>query len=306
MITYSKNSTPRIHMKVGIIGLGQIGASIASGLSGKVKQTMGFDTREQNTKYCIDTGILDKVASIDEIAHYTNLVIIATPVDSIAAILHNLLDKQNTNLIVTDVGSTKYAICHSVHNHPSRNRYVASHPMAGNSGTGPQSATANLFVKKDVFICDSEASEPAALGLVQSLWEELGANVHQIDSQKHDEIVSTVSHIPQIASLALAQLVAIKNFNEIDWLNAASSGFNSMTRLAGNSAEVWIPILNHNKQNIINNLRLLQQILSHMEQAIEDQQNDTLAELIRSANKIRKKFENKLILPKSHETHQIK
>lgn len=292
-------------LNVCIIGLGQIGTSIGWGLKGKVKSVVGFDTNDENIQYCLQNGIVDGYCSIESISQTANLVIIATPVDSIGLIIRKLLNAQKGGLIITDVGSTKREILQMVKGQPHRSNYVASHPMAGNTGSGPKSASEYLFVNKNVFICDSHNSSDYALALVCSLWQKLGAKISYIDSAKHDEIVSAVSHIPQLLSYLLANMLAAKGFDDEEWSNAASSGFNSMTRLAQSKSKMWIPIFYQNKGNILRDIRMLMHELAHLEEAISKHNSEVLADFISKANTVREKFDNKQIkMPETYETHE--
>jgi len=279
-------------LTLGIIGLGQIGASIAAGLKGKVKTTIGYDINSTNTNYCLSTGYINSASTLERIAQESDVVAVATPVNQIVTIVHTLLHRAKQNLVVFDVGSVKAAINENLLTHPMRGQFVSSHPMAGNSGQGPQCASANLFSGKLAFICDEHLSTIRSVEMVAGLWELLGARIEFADSTEHDRLMSFVSHLPQLAAYALANSVA-NNPNDIsNTLKAASSGFDSMTRLAQSSANMWIPIIHQNKENILNALSELQQQLRQMEAYIRQNNYSELQTLIARANSVRIAFEN--------------
>lgn len=292
---------------LGIIGLGQIGASIAAGLKGKVKTIIGFDTNPDNANYCLNTGYISSALSLKEVARNCDIVAIATPVDQIGCIALNLLNYGNQQLVVFDAGSVKATIKETLLTYPKRGQFVSTHPMAGNAGQGPQYASGNLFKGKLTFICDEQLSTNRSVGLVAGLWNLLGSRIEFTDSTQHDMLMAYISHLPQLAAFALANTVTYSS-KEIDGiLRAASSGFDSMTRLALSSARMWIPIIQQNRDNILNALSAMQQQLNQLETFIRQNNQVALQSVIAQANSIRSAFEeqhNQKI--KSHDNQTVK
>lgn len=279
-------------LTLGIIGLGQMGASIAAGLSGKVKTIIGFDINTNNTNYCLSAGYINSASTLEGIAQEADVVAVATPVDQIVTTVHKLLGSANQQLVVSDVGSVKAPIMEYLLNHPRRGQFVSLHPMAGNAGQGPQYASANQFSGKLAFICDVHHSASRSLELVKGLWGLLGAKIEFASSTEHDRLMAFVSHLPQLAAYALANSVA-NNPNDIsNTLKAASSGFDSMTRLAKSSASMWLPIVKHNKENILSAIAEYQKQLNQIQMAIIQSDYQALQSLIVKANGIRNTFEN--------------
>ena len=69
-----------------------------------------------------------------------------------------ILNKINKNAIVIDTGSIKFNICNSLKDHPMRENFVASHPIAGTEYSGPEAAFESLFEGKKNIICDPEST----------------------------------------------------------------------------------------------------------------------------------------------------
>jgi len=280
------------NLTLGVIGLGQIGASLAAGLKGKVKTIIGFDIEPLNEEFCMNAGIIDTSNTLEEICQMADVVAIATPVDQVMPITSRILSASSKPLAVFDVGSTKSIINKALSTHQRRNQFVSSHPMAGNAGQGPEHANASLFKEKLVYICDEHLCGIHALDLVTGLWDLLGARVEFINSNQHDRLMANVSHLPQLVSYALANASVDKNSSISQTMNAASSGFDSMTRLAKSSASMWLPIVKHNKENILSAIAEYQKQLYKIEMAIRQSDYQTLQSLIFKANGIRNAFEN--------------
>lgn len=280
------------NLTIAVIGLGQIGASLAAGLKGKVKTIIGFDIEPLNKEFCMNAGFIDTPNTLEEICQMADVVAIATPVDQVMQIASRILSASGKPLAVFDVGSTKSIINIVLSTHPERSKFVSSHPMAGSAGQGAVNASASLFRNKLVYICDEHLCNKQAVELVTGLWDLLGARVEFIDSYQHDKLMANVSHLPQLVSYALA----IASVNRIGSLNqtmeAASSGFDSMTRLAKSSANIWLPIVKQNKENILSAIVEFQKQLNRIELAIRQNDYQTLQSLIVQANGIRNAFEN--------------
>lgn len=280
------------NLTLGIIGLGQIGVSLAAGLKGKVKTIVGFDIDAHTKEFCLSAGYIDTSETLDEICQMADVVAIATPVDQVGIIASRILNSRGKPLAVFDVGSSKSIINIELSAHPERSKFVSSHPMAGSAEHGAVNASASLFRNKLVYICDEHLCGSQALDLVTGLWDLLGARVEFIDSNQHDRLMANVSHLPQLVSYALANASVDKNSCISQTMNAASSGFDSMTRLAKSSANMWLPIVRQNKENILSAIAEFQKQLNQIEMAIRRNDYQTLQSLIVKANSIRNTFEN--------------
>jgi len=311
-LEYTKRQTStEIKMKtssltIGIVGLGQLGASIAAGLKGQVKRILGFDLNPEHVNFCINSYFIDSYVNLDEISTRSDIVIVATPVNHISSIVSKLLNRSKKELVVFDVGSTKEQICNELSDHSKRKQYVATHPMAGNTGQGPSSASKILFRDKVVYICDEHESSHQAIDVVVKIWNSLGAGVRFISSKEHDHTVAFTSHLPQLVSYAMANSAACpETYN--DAFSCASSGFDSTTRLAKSSPSMWIPIVMQNQKNILSAINEMQHQLKQIETAIRRNDEEALKLLFESANQVRKIFEsiNQNSKTKSHEMQRF-
>ena len=150
------------------------------------------------------------------------------------------------------MGSTKRPVVDGVKNHPKRQNFVATHPMAGTEFSGPEAAIRHLFDGKNCVLCDVEDSKPELVDLVKRMYEEgLKMRITYLESVAHDQHTAYISHISHICSFALASTVLAKEKDEESIFNLASTGFESTVRLAKSNPETWIPIFRQNQDNII-------------------------------------------------------
>lgn len=240
--------------KVGIIGIGLIGGSIAKGLraSGWASELIGIEANPAHAIKALSLRLVDEVLPLSEAINRVDIFVCATPVDILVQIIPNVLDQLKPGQIVIEVGSTKTPVYEALKNHPKRGQFVSTHPMAGTEFSGPEAAVDGLFTGKRGVICDKELSSPEAIETIESLYRDgLGMNLIYMESIDHDVHTAYISHISHICSFALANTVLEKEKNEERIFELASTGFESTVRLAKSSPETWSQIFHQNQENLM-------------------------------------------------------
>jgi prephenate dehydrogenase len=240
--------------KVGIIGIGLIGGSIAKGLraSGWASELIGIEANPAHAVKALSLRLVDEVLPLSEAIERVDILVCATPVDILVQIIPNVLDQLKPGQIVIEVGSTKTPVYELLKNHPKRAQFVSTHPMAGTEFSGPEAAVDGLFMGKRGVICDKELSSPEATKTIESLYRDgLGMNLIYMESIDHDVHTAYISHISHICSFALANTVLEKEKNEERIFELASTGFESTVRLAKSSPETWSQIFHQNQENLM-------------------------------------------------------
>jgi prephenate dehydrogenase len=241
-------------MTITIVGLGLIGGSMALSLKDNhfADTLIGVDNNPLHTAKALELGLVDSVASLADAVVQSNIIIVATPVNTLTSILPQILDLITDNQAVIEVGSTKKPVMDAVRNHPNRPNFVATHPMAGTEFSGPEAAIHRLFDGKNCVLCDVQDSKPELAALIKKMYEDgLKMKVQFMESNAHDVHTAYISHISHICSFALASTVLAKEKDEESIFNLASTGFESTVRLAKSNPETWIPIFRQNQDNII-------------------------------------------------------
>ncbi len=281
-------------MKVGIIGLGLIGGSMAIDLKRKgfAREILGVENEPVNAAAAEKIGLVDRVVEIDECVEASDVVVLAVPVGTAVKLLPKILDRfaelGGGNKVVMDVCSTKEHLARSVKYHPARNRYVASHPMAGTEYSGPWAAMPGLFDGHACIICDSEESSPKAVRTVEGLYNALNMRLIYMNSSNHDVHTAYVSHISHVTSFALALTVLDKEKDEKHIFDLASGGFSSTVRLAKSSPDMWTPILSQNRDNVLHVMDTYIEKMQAFREAIAEGDEDGVRNLIEEANKIKR------------------
>ena len=281
--------------KILIFGVGLIGGSIAL----KIRQKKLFDQiigvgRSGGTSLTsyVSNGMLDVAIekASEEIAS-TDLIIIATPVAQTKKILADIYPFINEKSVITDVGSTKSDVMAVAKESLKEkfNQFIGSHPIAGSEKHGASAANYQLFENKDIIITPHDNSLKSTIDYLRKFWVSLGGRVSNMTPEIHDEIFSTVSHIPHLLAFGLVNLINNKS-NKDQLLNFAASGFRDFSRIAASSPEVWRDISLANKKAILNDLKLYQDEISSIIKLIEEENTNDLNQYLIKASTTRSEW----------------
>lgn len=277
-------------MVTAIIGTGLIGGSFALCLreQGLAERIIGVERNASHASRAVELGIVDEVAPLDEAIATADLIVIATPVDSIPTLAVKVLNKIAPHQTVIDVGSIKEELCEMISQHPARGRFVATHPMWGTEHSGPEAAMRGAFAGRRVVICERERSDSDALQLVEEIYRKVGMTPIYMGAEEQDVHCAYISHISHITSFALALTVLEKEREEEHIFDLASAGFESTVRLAKSAPETWTPIFLRNKYNVLDVLGEHIHQLQVLRKMIERDDAEGLTEAMRHANSIRR------------------
>ena len=274
-------------MKAAVIGIGLIGGSFALTLKDKgiCEEVIGVDNSERNRAKVVELGLVDRTLPLDEAIPAADLIVLATPVDSIPLLAVRVLNKVDRQVVI-DMGSTKQELCEVIAQHPRRGRFVATHPMWGTEYSGPEAAVHDGFEGRTVVLCDGAESDPDALKLVEDIYRKIGMPIKYMSSEEQDTHTAYVSHISHITSFALALTVLEKEREEEHIFDLAGGGFESTVRLAKSSPETWAPIFMQNKYNVLDVLREHIHQLQIFRRLLEKDDTEGLKQMMQRANRI--------------------
>jgi prephenate dehydrogenase len=240
--------------KIHLVGLGLLGGSFALAARQKFPelQVTGQDHNPQHLQDALDLGIITEAKSIPDAD--ADLVILATPADTLGDLLIQTLDQIGSDTLVFDLGSTKSKLCSLVASHPKRSQYLAGHPIAGTEYSGPKAASATLLDRKVMILCELEKTDLHLKEKAYRLFDALNLKLRFMDPAEHDRHLAYVSHLSHLTSFMLGKTVLQKMEDEKNIFDMAGSGFSSTVRLAKSSPAMWAPIFIENKENVLASL----------------------------------------------------
>ncbi len=277
-------------MKILIAGLGLIGGSFALALRdrGIADEILGVEKSDENAAEALRLGLADRIVTLEEGVPQADLVVLATPVDTIPLMAVKALNHVTDRQVVMDMGSIKAELCEVISMHARRGRFVAAHPMWGTEYSGPRAAQHGAFTGRNAVVCEAERSDADALATVERIFRALDVPVVYMGAEEHDLHAAYVSHISHVTSFALALTVLEKEREERHIFDLAGGGFESTVRLAKSAAATWVPILLRNKYNVLDVLREHIHQLQIMRRMIERDDAEGLTGAFKKANSIQR------------------
>ncbi len=275
-------------MKIGIIGIGLIGGSLAKDLKKAYAgvHITGLDASEAHLETALELGIIDAIGDESSLKD-AEIIFLAIPVDAAVIALPGILDAVQDEALIIDAGSTKGLICSTVKSHPKRRNFLACHPIAGTEFSGPTAAIEGLFEGKTNIICEVEMTAFKLQEKALDIFQKLGMRIRYMNPEAHDKHIAYMSHLSHISSFMLGKTVIEKEKNERDIFDMAGSGFESTVRLAKSSPSMWTPIFDQNKENVIETLEEYIQNLEAFKQKLKDDDLEGIFKDMQDTNKIK-------------------
>ncbi|THD68909.1 prephenate dehydrogenase [Robertkochia marina] len=274
-------------MKISIIGLGLIGGSIALDLKEVGSyEIFGYDNSPDHLDQALAMSIIDAPGNAQSLKE-ADVVVLAIPVNAALREVSDLLDTIGENTLLLDVGSTKTLICDKVRDHRNRRNFLATHPIAGTEFSGPSAAIKGLFAGKTNIVCEVEKTAFKLQERAMEIFRHLGMRIRYMDPKAHDKHIAYVSHLSHISSFMLGKTVIEKEKNERDIFDMAGSGFESTVRLAKSSPDMWTPIFEHNRENVLETLEGYIENLRHFMELLKDENYKAIYQEMDNTNRIK-------------------
>lgn len=272
-------------LKIGIVGLGLIGGSLAKALKTKAKITIwyGIDRNESTIKSALFDGvILNGGENLNSLVE-CDIVFICTPISSIPGILNELQTFYKG--IVTDCASTKYAIAFHVLNHCPEMRYIGGHPMAGSERAGYGASNENLFENAPYIICNENKRLKEDENILENIIHSIDSRVVRMPTDEHDKVVGLVSHLPHVVAYALVD--AVKSDGDERIQTIAAGGFRDITRIASSDPVLWADILCDSKLTVLSLLDQYDKSIKKIKKLLEKDEKETLIQYFTKAKEFR-------------------
>lgn len=276
--------------KVGFIGLGLIGGSIARALKYCYPDVYIIaHTRTRATSdYALSEGIIDEAYdSITDAYSDCDYIFLCAPVEANASCLETLKPLIGEGCILTDVGSTKTDIHTHVAEHGLQRYFIGGHPMAGSEKSGIQNSKRLLLENAFYVLTPTEEVPKEKLKRYEELVRSLKALPLILDCRKHDYVTAAISHLPHLIASSLVNLVKDSDDEAETMKTVAAGGFKDITRIASSSPEMWEQICATNRENILSVLDDYINSLISVKIALAEREDHRIYELFDSSRSYR-------------------
>ncbi|WP_058486239.1 prephenate dehydrogenase [Defluviitalea phaphyphila] len=284
--------------KVGIIGLGLIGGSLARALriKSRIKNIVALDIDEKSLKQAFDDGIITNfTTSVDETFSNCDIIFICTPVKKISNYVKELLPFINKECIITDVGSTKNDVVNTLNTYLNEKNiyFIGGHPMTGSEKTGYKASKVYLFENAYYILTPQPETPKNILKKLKELISSLGAIPVILSPEYHDLVTASISHVPHIIASALVNMVKSLDDEDKYMHKLAAGGFKDITRIASSSPEMWHNVCITNQEQILFVLDKFINILTEISYHIKNKDDDYIWKFFDDAKRYRDTFSNR-------------
>lgn len=276
--------------KIGFIGLGLIGGSIAQ----KIKinhpdcEIIATARRAETVTEAYEMNLISNKELLPLTAFgECDLIFLCAPVEKNLEYLRELKDIVSDDTIITDVGSTKTQIHKEVIELGLEKQFIGGHPMTGSEKTGISNASEYLLENAYYIITPTAVTTSKQLDDFYSLVKDLGSIPMVLDYEAHDYATASISHLPHMIAYTLVNLVKDIDDEQETMKTIAAGGFRDITRIASSSPVMWESICMTNQEQLVKLMDKYIKSLQELREDIQDSKSEVLLDKFQSAKDYR-------------------
>jgi prephenate dehydrogenase len=254
-------------MRVGIVGLGLIGGSLALALRrlGHSIEVTGVARRAESAAGAIQRGAVDQASTDLADVSDCDIVVIATPIEEIAGVMDRLGPMVTPGTLITDVASVKRPVVAWAQRLPNPSRFLGGHPVAGKTRGGLEESDAGLFDQEPWIFTPTQGQDVRRFDTWFEMVRAMGATVSFVRADVHDQQMAYLSHLAFVVSSAFAETVQ-KNAD----VTLGGPGYRSLVRLAGGDPAMYEAIAQENRDALVEAIDRFDALLHRFRQRIGD------------------------------------
>ena len=229
-------------MKIGFVGLGLIGGSIAKAIREKHNDytIVAYDIYGKLLDIALVDGTINKACyEIDDNFDECDYIFLCAPVTSNEENIKEIISHCGPNTILTDVGSTKGNIHRALDAIGYDGIFIGGHPMAGSEKYGYDYANSEIIKGAYYVLTPGKNATEDSINKYSSLVESIGCKPTVMDMELHDTATGVISHIPHVISASLVHFLMNHDNDKQTMKTLAAGGFRDVTRTASSSVKMW-------------------------------------------------------------------
>lgn len=280
-------------LKIGFIGLGLIGGSIAKALRASIPDLWitVYDKNKDTLIRAKEDGIANEtVSAINASFSGCHYIFLCAPVSGNAENLIQLKEFLSPFCTLTDVGSVKSGIHKQIEALGLSGQFIGGHPMAGSERFGYANSKAHLLENAYYILTPTCATAPKRLEEYEKLVVSMGAIPLVLENEQHDYVTAAISHLPHIIASSLVNLVRESDSKDGTMKMIAAGGFKDITRIASSSPDMWQQICLTNTENILRLLNRYIKSLTALKEKLSTRDEAILYDFFQQARLYRDSF----------------
>ena len=276
--------------KIGFIGLGLIGGSIAKAIRQYFPdyEIVAFDKSKETLALATQESVIDIACTIiDDNFKNCEYIFLCAPVSYNTAYLKQLKEYLHEDCILTDVGSVKTSIHKEVITLDMEANFIGGHPMAGSEKSGFVNSKSILIENAYYILTPSEKVSKEKVVKYESFIQTLKALPVILGYEEHDYITGAISHLPHIIASSLVNFVKEHDGKNELMKHLAAGGFKDITRIASSSPTMWQHICLKNKDNIVKILDEYIDLLNLAKESVANEEEQDIYNFFESSKNYR-------------------
>ena len=229
-------------MKIGFVGLGLIGGSIAKAIRENHKDAIivAYDIYGKLLDLALTDGTINKACyEIDDNFDGCDYIFLCAPVTSNEENLKEVISHCSPSTVLTDVGSTKGNIHKALDAIGFDGVFIGGHPMAGSEKYGYDYSSSSIIKGAYYVLTPGKNSTEEQINNYAKLVESIGCRPTIMDMKLHDTAAGVISHIPHVISASLVHFLINHDNDKQTMKTLAAGGFRDVTRTASSSVKMW-------------------------------------------------------------------
>ncbi len=269
-------------MKIGMIGLGLIGGSIAKAIKQNTDyEVYGTDLQEPVIFKAILLEAIDGKLT-DEILSQCDIVIVALYPKAAMQFIKEKGNQFKKGAVVLDCCGIKEDVCTTAYPIAKENGFVfvGGHPMAGIEFSGFEHSQKTLFKNASMVLTPSSGTEIRTMARLKKLWTSLGFTNVQISSpEEHDRIIAFTSQLAHVVSSAY-----IKSPTALEHQGFSAGSYKDMSRVAKLNPDMWTELFLLNQEYLAEEIEGIIERLKEYHKAIKEGDEEVLWKLLKEGS----------------------
>ncbi len=276
-------------MKIGIIGLGLMGGSLAKAISFGTEHTVwGTNRSREAIQKALFVGAIQKELTKEDLKECDLVIVSLYPEATIDYIKENAkLFKKGA--IVMDISGVKRYVCDALYDTAKENGFVfiGAHPMAGLHLSGFEHSTAKIFNNSSMILTPYEDTPWGQINTIKELFLKIGfTNIQMSTPDEHDKIIAFTSQLAHVVSNAY-----VKSPNALIHKGFSAGSYKDLTRVAYLNENMWSELFLENRDNLINEIDSIVNNLVQYKETLENNDHEKLAELLRDGKILKEQID---------------
>ena len=272
-------------MKIGIVGLGLIGGSLARAIKANTAHTVwGTDLQRPVVYRAKLLEVIDEELTEDRVGSCDIVILAIYPRDTVEWVRTHAAVIQR-GAVVVDCAGVKRAVCEPCWEMAEQNgfTFIGGHPMEGVAKLGFENSRRDMFVNASMILVPHRDLDIETMKKVKDVFDAIGFTRYEIATpEKHDRIIALTSQLAHVVSSAY-----VKSPTAHEHRGFSAGSFRDMTRVAFLNEAMWAELFLLNREDLHREITGLIGLLQEYDDALTAGDEAKMAELLRQGREIK-------------------